>query len=338
MPINIQAMIQEIGFRNGVVLTIAPVGTGSIAIGNPSSGLEPDFAHQFDRQVRVGNSDEWESYTEESYTYRFFKYCTGDKVIPAYMNTAMDISVEDHIQVQAALQRWIDASVSKTINVPTEISREAFNNVYKLAYDSGCKGCTTYRPTEGRMSILSTGQPSKQEIASQVYTPQIPDRGDALEGTTYKIKWPSMSASVYVTINYLEGKPHEIFFATKDAKYQEWMTGLTLMISAIMRQGVDPSFIPGELKQVISTHDTAYHNKKFVGSLVARIGQVIEQDFIKHNIIPQNEEVNLVTRFSDTAGETRAKTLGAMCPSCGNPTLRYEAGCKKCDNCTYSAC
>jgi ribonucleoside-diphosphate reductase alpha chain len=344
LPLDILNGIMTDGLRNGVLLTIAPVGTGAIAFGgNCSSGLEPDFLHEAMRNVRKGTSDEFESYVEKSYTLRFLEFCTGEQHttdnLPEYMMTAMDIPVTEHIQVQAALQKWVDASVSKTINVPTDISYEDFKDVYKLAYDSGCKGCTTYRPTADRMSILSSVNTDTNQASIEPVR-----RGDELEGTTYKIKWPSMSASMYVTINYMDDKPYEIFFASKDAKYQDWMTGLTLMISAIFRTNIDPSFIPNELKQVISTHDTAWNQGKFVGSLVARIGQVIEQDFIKHGIIKQIDQTgsypSVGARLTpENKGQNiNPQITGTVCPQCNAPTLRREEGCKKCSNCGYSAC
>ena len=344
LPLDIQNGILTNGLRNGVLLTIAPVGTGSIAFGcNATSGLEPDFMHESLRNVRVGNGDEFQSYIEKSYTKRFYSFCTSENGTPDYMATALEISVSEHIQVQAALQKWVDASVSKTINVPTEISYEDFKDVYKLAYDSGCKGCTTYRPTPDRMSILS-GVTTSDDNPNTLTVIEPLQRGDELEGTTYKIKWPSMSASMYVTVNYMDGKPYEIFFASKDAKYQDWMTGLTLMISAIFRTNIDPAFVPQELKQVISTHDTAWNQGKFVGSLVARIGQVIEQDFIKHGIIKPHESAgnypSVGARLApENKGQNTAPAMkGSMCPSCGQPTLLHIEGCKKCTNCGYSAC
>lgn len=339
LPLDIQNGILTTGLRNGVLLTIAPVGTGSIAFGcNATSGLEPDFMHEALRNVRKGSSDEFESYIEKSYTKRFYEFCTGDDSaqIPEYMATALEISVSEHIQVQAALQKWVDASVSKTINVPMDIPVEDFKDVYKLAYDSGCKGCTTYRPTPDRMSILS-GVSDTDDNKTLVIEPLM--RGDELEGTTYKIKWPSMSASMYVTINYMNDKPYEIFFASKDAKYQDWMTGLTLMISAIFRTNIDPAFVPQELKQVISTHDTAWNQGKFVGSLVARIGQVIEQDFIKRGIIEGHTPAVGARLIPENKGQVTAPAMrGSMCPSCGQPSLLHIEGCKKCTNCGHSAC
>lgn len=328
-----QESIVDNGLRNGVLLTVAPTGTTSIAIGNLESGLEPAFEHEYERRVRQNNTEEFKTYIEQTYTARFYSFCTGNafpKNRPDFLATAQDIEIIDHIKIQAACQRWVDASVSKTINVPEDISYDKFLEVYELAYTYGCKGCTTYKPSQYRESILAV----KKDPPTQIIT----DRPNELSGNTYKIKWPSMSASMYVTINYLNGKPYEIFFASKDAKFQDWMTGLTLMISAIMRSPIDPAFIPDELKQVVSTHDYGWVDRKHYGSLVARIGAVIEQDFIKHNIIQPKVNELLQPKEEDEVIMGKEFKLGEQCPSCKSPTLVMEEGCKNCKSCGYSQC
>lgn len=326
--------IKATGLRNGVILTIAPVGTGSIALGNISSGLEPDFAHEYDRNVRQNNTEEFRTYREKSYTKRFYEFCTGRIDIPEYMTTALDLEIIDHIKIQGAVQKWVDASVSKTINIPQDYPYDKFVEVYSLAYQYGCKGCTTYRPSEHRINILTA--PGKE--GGKVKTLDAKKRGDILSGSTHKIKWPSLSASMYVTINYMDGEPYEIFFASKDAKFQDWMTGLTLMISSLLRSNIDPKFIPYELMQVKSTHDTFWHKGKFYGSLVARIGSIIEEDFIAHGIIPPKESVGQGDQIATRREEEIVKPMGALCPSCSQPTLIHKEGCAACISCGFSEC
>lgn len=330
-------LIVSKGLRNGVVLTIAPVGTGSIAIGNPSSGLEPDFALETIRNVRQNNTEEFKSYVEKGYTKRFYEYCTGRNDIPDYMVTIEQLSLLDHIKVQAACQKWVDASVSKTINIPEDMPYEEFVEVYELAYQYDCKGCTTYRHSKWRDSILRS--------AADVLVPEMPKteaRPDELTGTTYKLKWPSLTSSMFVTINYQDAKPYEIFFASKDAKYQDWMTGLTLMISSILRSSINPAYIPHELKQVVSTHDTQWHNGKFYGSLVARIGSIIEADFIKHSILPPADlefhSPNEALSDAPPAAGEKYNIRGEVCPRCNAPTYYHKEGCKICESCGHSAC
>lgn len=328
LPTELRKQIREHGLRNGVILTIAPVGTGSLIMGNVSSGLEPDFWHEVNRNVRKDNTEEYISYTEKSYTKAFYEFVTGKTDTPEFMPQADELSILEHIKVQGALQRWVDASTSKTINVPEDIPYEKFLEVYDLAWKYGCKGCTTFRPSKYRNAIVSKVEEKKPDV--------LEDRPIDLQGTTYKVKWPSMAASMYITINYYENKPYEIFFASKDARYSDWMTGLTLMISSILRSGMDPSFIPRELKQVISMHDTAWDNGKFFGSLVSRIGNVIEMDFIRHGLIDNgNPKVSMPIAVEV---KTSKEVRGEMCPSCSQPTLIKQEGCSKCNQCGYSSC
>lgn len=330
---SMKDMIISQGLRNGVILTVAPVGTGSIALGNISSGLEPDFAHEYKRNVRQNNTEEFKEYVEKSYTKRFYEFCTERQPIPDYMATALNLEIIDHIKIQGAVQKWVDASVSKTINIPKDYPYEKFVEVYSLAYQYGCKGCTTYRPSDHRLSILSTS-----EEGSKLRQVEPKRRGEELSGTTYKIKWPSLSSSMFVTINYMDDEPYEIFFASKDAKFQDWMTGLTLMISNLLRTGADPRTIPYELQQVKSTHDTSWDRGRYYGSLVARIGATIEADFVKHGIMDPTQQ-NQRTIIPVPNGETKPQNItGDLCPACTQPTYIHKEGCGSCLTCGYSSC
>ena len=153
--------------------------------------------------------------------------------------------------MQAACQRHIDSSISKTINVPADIAFEAFQNVYREAYESGCKGCTTYRPNAVTGSVLTTVSetPAPAETAPDreepvqafprdggvVYMTKPLDRPDALLGHTYKVKWPDSDHAFYITINDIEKdgrrRPFEIFINSKNMEAYAWTLALTRMIA-----------------------------------------------------------------------------------------------------------
>lgn len=335
IPDDIQELIVEIGLRNGVILTIAPVGTGSIALGNISSGLEPDFAHAYERNVRSKNTEVFTKYTEKSYTLRFLEFIIRKPadLSSDWLTTALDLDIAEHIRIQGACQKWVDASVSKTVNIPEDYPFDKFAEVYQLAYQYGCKGCTTYRPSGLRENILQVASDPKVTLAEA-----RKKRGEELSGTTYKIKWPSLSSSLFVTVNYMDEKPYEIFFASKDAKFQDWMTSLTLLASALLRNNVDPAVIPRELRQVKSTHDTGWHNGKAYGSLVARIAKTIEDDFIKHGIIPAPDLPGETVAALESRSDVSYKPTGEICPSCSEPHVVMKESCKTCNNCGWSEC
>jgi ribonucleoside-diphosphate reductase alpha chain len=339
-----QTMIDEIakvGLRNGVAL--APTGTISVVYGNlDGSGCECAFAHEYDRKVRQptesGKADEYRTYNKvRGYTHRLWKQIFGDdEAYPNYFVTAQDLSIEEHVSVQAVVQRWVDASVSKTVNCPKDMTYEEFSRVYELAYTLGCKGCTTYRPSDVRGSILSV--PAEDRGSQDTLRDGNAKRPERLYGTTYQIKWPRREAALYLTINEDEsGYVREILCASKDTSSFEWVTALTLMITAIFKKGGDVSFVASELKQVRSVEDATWVNNKFYGSLVAYIGEVLERHF------NGNGHLNGGTTEADTSkqpmiAQAIGMQAGETCPACKAPAVIRSEGCKKCTVCGWSKC
>lgn len=359
LPRDIQETIRQTGIRNGVLNTVAPTGTTSIVYMNGSSGLEPVFAHSYQRRVRGKEREEWTLHTVEGYSSRLYKHLNpGSPNLPSHMVTMADLSVDDHVIIQARVQAWVDASVSKTVNIPTEMSYEEFVRVYSLAYQSGCKGCTTYRPSNVRGSILSVegsmdGKNAKnggQDGASKV----LRLRPEQLVGRTYKIKWPRLESSLYITINDDEdGKPFEMFINSKDGTSSEWMMALSLMITAIFRTNPHPDFISKELGQIQSFQGGCYINKVYYGSLPAYLGYIISAHMNKATTetIVSNAPVGVTIAPGKpspapspaavvlaTPSILPQEKVGETCPSCKAPALQKVEGCKKCQACGYSSC
>ena len=130
-----------------LLTSIAPTGTISLFAGNVSSGIEPVFAYTLHAQGAACPTARAREEEVEDYAYRAFRATFGEEAaLPDYFVNAQTLSPDDHLAVQAAAQKHIDSSISKTINVPADISFDAFKDVYLQAYEMGCKGCTTYRP------------------------------------------------------------------------------------------------------------------------------------------------------------------------------------------------
>lgn len=344
--------IRKYGIRNGVLLTVAPTGTTSILYGNISSGVEPVFAHISARRVRQADNT-FKEYTNYSYNSLLFRAVHGavDSVfppLPSYMVEADDLTIEDHVIMQAAVQRWVDASVSKTINVAESTTYDDFRKVYDLAYALGCKGCTTYRPSEVRGSILSRTNENGgvSRAANAGVTQQLAQRPEILTGLTHKIRWPSMSSALYITINQSqEGYPYEVFFHSKDARAQEWTTALSLMITAILRKGDgDVQFIADELGSVHSLHDTAFlkvpgnDNPKFFGSIISYIGFMLGKDFSALGAAGVQKALHAPESNPSQVRNLMASMSSERCPSCQAPSLIHSEGCTTCSNCGYSNC
>lgn len=359
LPTEIKKKIREHGIRNSLLLTIAPTGTGSIVVGNVSSGCEPVFLHEVERKVLKSTSsafsDEHEKYIVRGYGAELYHSLFPDaEEYPDYMVTAEDLTVEEHIVMQAASQRWVDSSISKTVNIPKDTPYEQFIKVYDLAYTLGCKGCTTYRPSDIRGSVLS--KPGEGLAKETVQEKTLAVRPQRLGGATYKLKWPSLSSAIYLTVNEMNDEAFEVFLSSKDAKYHDWTTALTVMITAIYRKGGDTSFIARELQQIQSLNDSAFINGRNHPSLPAYIGYMLEEhiaqkqydnlskitiqeDLISDSLITAKRlNVPSVSTVHEAWNIPQLKIVGERCPNCNQLTYFREEGCKRCKTCDFTTC
>ena len=256
--------------------------------------------------------------------------------------------------MQAAAQEWVDSSISKTINCPEDIDFEAFKDVYLRAYETGCKGCTTYRPNAVTGSVLSVAEetPSAPEVLSKdedapamphgdvVYIAEPLDRPQALDGNTYKLKWPDSEHAIYITINDIvvggRRQPFEVFINSKNMEHYAWTVALTRMISAVFRRGGDVSFVVEELKAVFDPRGGAWMQGKYIPSILAAIGGVIERHLVSIGFI-DGEGMGLKS-------DPRAQVVnldqprGPACPACGQFGMQMIEGCMTCPSCGYSKC
>ncbi len=348
---DVRALIAEHGIRNALLTSVAPTGTISLVADNVSSGIEPVFAYSYTRKVREPDGSTRQEEVSD-HAVRLYRQMFGvGAALPDTFVTAQDLTPADHVRMQAAVQRHVDSAISKTVNVPEDIAFEAFQEVYLDAYRSGCKGCTTYRPNAITGSVLEVtpaasqpgSQPSPQ--AGPPAAPQLGDlmvRSDKLTGATYKLRWPDSEHAMYVTINDIdEGgvrRPFEIFVNSKNLEHYAWVVALTRMISAVFRRGGEVAFVAEELKQVFDPRGGHWSNGRYVPSLVAAIGDIIERHMVGTGFL------NLLESRSDEAGEnddaaaTVAAPLGPLCPRCSQPGLVREAGCLTCMHCGWSKC
>lgn len=335
---EIKDRIVGVGLRNGVLLTIAPTGTTSIYYGNPSSGCEPTYDWVYHRKV-LKSDGTFEQLKVEDYGYRVYKDVMGFaeddqlRTLPAYMVTAHDLTVREHLVMQATCQKFVDSSISKTINCPEEMSFEEFKDVYTMAYDLGLKGCTTYRPDpRSKRGAVLTRESDKRED-----TFKLEPRPEVLQGATYKIKAPGMEHAMYVTINNhvhdSKIRPHEIFINSKYAHDRQWTDALTRTISAVMRllHG-EVGFLAEELKQVHAATGGVWMGNKYIPSMPALIGGVLEQHLIGCGSVVQS------TNTTDVAAKNTTAATGDRCPLCSALAFIYQEGCWKCLSCGHNMC
>jgi ribonucleoside-diphosphate reductase alpha chain len=323
-----RALIAEHGLRNGCLTSIAPTGTTSLLAGNVSSGIEPVFAYSYTRKIRQPDGSKREEKVED-YAMRVWRSLKGETPPPPELFvSAQTLTPAEHLAMQAAAQDLIDSSISKTVNCPEDIAFEDFADVYIEGYRLGCKGLTTYRPNAVTGSVLSVDAP--EPAKEDVLTP----RAEQLHGTTYKLKWPESAHAVYVTINDIEvdgqRRPFEMFINSKNMEHYAWTLGLTRMVSAVFRRSADVAFVAEELKAVFDPRGGAWMNGRYVPSLLAAIGDIVERH-LGLRVVDAAEAASAAAPLLD-------RRPLPQCPQCGACALTKVEGCSNCLECGYSKC
>jgi len=349
MDDDVRDAIRSHGIRNALLTSIAPTGTISLYAGNVSSGIEPVFAYAYTRKVLQKDG----SRTEEEvvdYAVRLWRETHGDAPLPDYFVNAQTLPPLDHVRMQAAAQKWIDSSISKTINCPEDISFDDFKEVYMAAWDQGCKGCTTYRPNDVTGSVLTVSEasdktpseaPEQAHGGEVIYLSEPLERPSSLEGHTYKVKWPGSEHALYITINDVvfsgHRRPFEVFINSKNMEHFAWTVALTRMISAVFRRGGDISFVVEELKAVFDPRGGAWMEGRYIPSILAAIGGVIERHLIAIGFI-EGEGLGLKSDPKAEIMVVGGAPKGKACPSCGSYAMQMKEGCMTCTDCGHSKC
>ncbi len=408
LPQEVQEAIRRHGIRNGCLTSIAPTGTISLFAGNVSSGVEPVFDFRYTRRV-LGADGTARTEEVEDLAHARFRRAFGHEapLTPAFVRT-VDLVPHEHLVMQAALQRHVDSSISKTINCPADITFDAFQSIYLDAFDLGLKGCTVYRPNPVTGAVLSTApaptdeKPHRGEVVAAsaasevaahrqgdvVYMSKPLDRDPVLAGYTYKLKWPESDHAIYVTINDIETshaggvqreshaggvqreghaggvqreghaggvpvkrrRPFEIFINTRNLEHYAWTVALTRMISAVFRRGGDVAFVAEELKAVFDPQGGRWMGGRYVPSLLAAIGEVIETHMKRIGFladpdaimelplaVPVAVEQQGSAANADASGHPH-RPLGRSCPRCAAQAFVKEEGCWTCRACGFSRC
>ncbi|WP_330447986.1 hypothetical protein FLP41_12380 [Paracoccus marcusii] len=288
MDADVRDAIAKHGIRNALLTSIAPTGTISLYAGNVSSGIEPVFAYAYKRKVLQKDG----SRTEEEvvdYAVQMWRDLKGDAALPDYFVNAQTLAPRTTLPCRP---RRRNGSTARSRRPSTARGHQlrGVQDVYMAAWDLGCKGCTTYRPNDVTGSVLSVSEttekaPEADKGADVVYLTEPLDRPAALEGATYKLKWPGSEHAIYITINDIihgnHRRPFEIFINSKNMEHYAWTVALTRMVSAVFRRGGDVSFVVEELKAVFDPRGGAWMQGRYVPSILAAIGGVIERHLIE---------------------------------------------------------
>lgn len=325
LPYNMVKDIRTYGLHNSQLLTCAP--TGSIAtMLQVSTGVEPNFALKYTRKTQSLNG-------KDTYYEVFAKIVddyiaiNGDKVIPSYFVESKDIKPIDRIKMQAVLQKYTDASISSTINLPNEATIDDVYNIYVEAWKSGLKGVTIYRAGCNREGILTVKKPNSIPVTG------APKRPTVLPCNIYKIK--VKGENFIVCVGLYEDKPYEVFVFR-------------------LKHNVELTDTKGEITKVKKGVYNLYSKDLVIANLLntdinveEKAATLYSSMLLRHGvntkyIIKTAKKVNdNITSFSSAMCRVLAKYIPVevegKCPECG-ADLVHEGGCIHCSQCSYSKC
>jgi ribonucleoside-diphosphate reductase alpha chain len=281
--------------RNATVLTIAPTGTISRIAGCASS-IEPVFAFEFTSKIIDGELKDVHPLYEE------WRAKNLDKPLPDYFRTAHDITPEWHIKMQAAFQKHVDNSVSKTINFPNSATKEDVKDAYLLAYELNTKGITIYRDGSRAEQVLN--------LSTEQLHPK--ERPNSIPSVTDKIK--TGFGNLYVTISYFNQKPFEVFTSIGKSGYSTMADAEALgrLISLALRSGVEPKDVIGQLKGIGGSEQVFTE-----GGLVQSIPDAIAKVMERHIGKTKTNAKDFFTVICKICGASLPDEKCPTCPNCG---------------------
>ncbi len=320
MPEEVRQLVAQHGVRNVTLLTQAPTGTVGTMVGS-STGIEPFYALKYFRQSRLGFDEQYVAVAQE-----WLEAHPGEQ-LPDYFVGAMDLTPEEHIAVQAAVQRWTDSSISKTANAPQDYSVEDTARLYELAYDLGCKGVTIYRDHSRHEQVLHTAEASAPEAREDLRP--MPDE---VNGHTFRQK--TAAGTARVVVNEVDGVPVEVLVLLGRAGSEVYafteaigrLVSLALRLNGNLPERRRLELISEQLKGIGGDNAMGFGPTR-VRSVADAIGQVLAR-YLEGN-----------SPSAPARGDVlEAQTPFDLCPSCGSMSYVFEEGCGHCTSCGFSRC
>ncbi|MEM3844408.1 MAG: adenosylcobalamin-dependent ribonucleoside-diphosphate reductase [Candidatus Parvarchaeota archaeon] len=347
LPDSLKEKIRKTGLRNVALITVPPVGSGS-ALAGTSSGIEPIFAFSYIRRSESLSKQEFKVYHPIVKKYMEMFGIKDEKDLPDYFIEAHKIDPMFRVKLQATVQKYVDHSISSTVNLPSTATVQQVADIYMAAWKAGCKGITVYRETS-REGILITDKEAQSNKDKVEF-----NRPLVLSGKTYVVKMTE-NGKVYVTINVSpeDGKPKEVFVnvgksGTEDKAYSE---AIGRLVSLYLQKGGSADDIIHSLRHIKGKSVTFLNNTKVfsVPDVVAYCLEMVVKgsppqpplsDFTLDppSHADENDLPNgTVTSFDNPVLDDRNSGM-LTCPKCGNETLVSENGCLTCKTCGYSKC
>lgn len=352
LPKHVREKIKKNGIRNSLLLMQAPTGSTSL-MANTTSGIEPVFEFEFIRKDRLGTHVLRHHLYEQWYKKHEKEVKEKKLEKPEWFVSANELTPEDHVRVQAAIQKYVDASISKTVNAPENHTVEDVKKLYTLAYKLGCKGIT-YMREGSRPGVLE--RKSEEKAKTKINNEHlVKPRPLVVHGSTYRIDTPVGVA--FITINTNGGNPPEpleVFVNVGKAGSDVFAMaeGLGRMISLALRFSSHLSplqrvqEIVNQLRGIGGARTLGFGKEK-IRSLPDAIAKALSLHYGLNGNGNTTEEKKttqsdpkLVNQFTQPSLSTilRDQSQFDICPSCGEASLVHEEGCKKCYSCGYSEC
>lgn len=343
--------IEKYGLRNAKIMSIAPTGTLSLTFGNNcSSGIEPIFSLEYERKVKFGGQDESNTKTIQiqDFAYALWKNCGSPKEYEDLFVTAMNMKVEDHVLMLGEIAKYVDMSVSKTVNIPTDYPYEDTKEVYRMAHDLGIKGITIFRPNNLRPGILIDKSKKKENITliPTLKRGEIKKISEDVVGKKRRLISGCGPLHCSAFFDKLTGELLEVFLDKgSQGGCDLFMNGLSRMISLAARAGCSVYDIVDQLESCgtcpsyavrrATKHDTSPGSccPTAVGKALLDMATEMKEELGLETDL-KTIEVSIKVDGPSPAHEPKIKYV---CPECGEP-LVFEGGCQTCKNCGWSKC
>jgi ribonucleoside-diphosphate reductase alpha chain len=340
LPKDIQEEIKKHGIRNSTVITVPPVGTGSI-VAQTSSGIEPIFCTSYRRRVKNHDGD---TFSEYKVYHPLVKRMFGDdERLPEYVVTAHEIDPYFRVKMQGVIQKYVDSSISSTVNLPENVSVETVADIYMTAYRAGLKGITVYR--EGsREGILQTEEFAQKQAMQSARSGDRVRKGPRQRpqttfGVTERIR--TGEGYLYVTVNEDENGLCEVFTTIGKAggNAAAQSEAISRLISLALRSGIEPREIVKQLKGISGPTPVWDGQGGQILSTPDAIGKVLERyvenrEHLRHS---KHVQPSTPTVIPGKPAKDAGPRTNSACPECGT-NVEHVSGCVVCYNCGWSKC
>ena len=336
LPKKLQKKIKDNGIRNCTLTTVAPTGSGAI-VARVTSGVEPIFATSYQRKVKKNDSLGKEFDTFTVYHPVVKEMFGTDENLPEYVVTAHNVDPYFRVKMQGVVQKYIDSSISSTVNLAEETTVDTVADIYMTAYKADLKGITVYR--EGsREGILITDDKSsenKEQNSENAEMKTARNRPSITEGKTRRMR--TGDGTLYVTVNEDENGLCEVFTAIGKAggTVAAQTEAISRLISLALRSGVDPNSIINQLKGISGPNPT-WEDGQLILSTPDAIGRALET-FVNGDS-PSAEKKSQFEIAEENPPLGRAREYGQHCSECDGRGIVNEGGCLVCKDCGWSKC